>query len=415
MSQRERRDLVVVGGGLAGLSATTAARRAGLDTCLVEQRSALRGPRTLVARARSSGAELCLETLAWGIWGREVAVCSAAGPTRTLVADQVILATGAYERPVAFPGWNLPGVMTAGGAMGLLAQGVSPGKRVLVAGYGQWVQSAADDLRAAGVQVLDVIDAAARPGRLVVRAEGEATLRRAVVARVDAEWRPRPGTERIVDVDTLVLAFGYLPENQLARLAGCQQTGSEYVGPRTVRDAWLRSSVPGILVAGDAGGIVGWDAALLQGRLAGLAAAVDAGHVHLADAEPKARAIQRRLRGFRAATATADAPRPGVYALAEPTTLICRCEDVSSGEIADRLFGDSFEPGPVIAESRAGMGSCQGRNCASLIAATISRHAGQALDRIPAVTPRPPAVLVPLGALAERPPEFEPLADLTED
>jgi thioredoxin reductase len=412
MSRRERRELVVVGGGLAGVSAAVEARRAGLDTCLVEQRSALRGPRTLAARARSSGAEICLETLAWGIWGREVAVCSAAGPTRTLVADQVILATGAYERPVAFPGWSLPGVMSAGGAVALLRQGVSPGQRVLVAGYGRWVQTAATELRSAGVHVIDVVDATApRGARLVLRAEGEARLQRAVVARVDAEWRPRAATEQVSELDTLVLAFGYLPENQLARLAGCQQAGSEYMGPRTVCDAWLRSSVPGVLVAGDAGGIVGADAALQQGRLAGLTAALDAGRVKLAEAEPRARAIRRRLLGLGSA---ADAPGPGVYGLADAGTLICRCEDVSAGEIAERLFDDSVEPGLVIAESRAGMGSCQGRNCASLIAATISRHTGRPLDRIPSITPRPPAVLVPLGALAERPPEFEPLAELTE-
>jgi hypothetical protein len=87
--------------------------------------------------------------------------------------------------------------------------------------------------------------------------------------------------------------------------------------------------------------------------------------------------------------------------------VICRCEDVTAREIAARLFPGSVEPGPVIAESRAGMGRCQGRNCASLIAATISRHTGQPLERIPPITPRPPAVLVPLGALEERPPVFE--------
>ena len=90
---------------------------------------------------------------------------------------------------------------------------------------------------------------------------------------MDTGWIPRPGTEQTLEADALVLAFGFSPEDRLARLAGCDFRGAAYVDPRTVRDAWMRTSVPGVLVAGDAGGIVGPDAAIEQGRLAGLAAA----------------------------------------------------------------------------------------------------------------------------------------------
>jgi D-hydroxyproline dehydrogenase subunit alpha len=197
-----------------------------------------------------------------------------------------------------------------------------------------------------------------------------------------------------VDVDALVLAFGYLPENQLARLAGCQQEDSEFVSPRTVRDAWMRTSVPGVLVAGDAGGIVGPEAATEQGRLAGRAAAVDAG---LLDVQPMGTAAPFDLR-----------PRAGLFTLADAQTVICRCEDVTVQHITQRIFEGSLEIGPVIAESRAGMGSCQGRNCASQIAAVIARHSGQPIELIPPITPRPPVVPLRLGALAERPPEFDP-------
>jgi thioredoxin reductase len=404
MSARERRGLVVIGGGLAGLTATVEAQRAGLDTCLVEQRATLRGPRSLLSNVRT---DACLETVAWGMWGREVAVCSALGPTRVLVADQVILATGAYERPVAFPGWTLPGVMSAGGALRLLEQGASPGQRVLVAGFGCWVTAAAERLRSGGVHVVDVVDAAARAGRLVVRAEGDGALERVVVARVDAEWCPRAGTSQVVETDALVLAFGYLPENQLARLAGCLHEDSGYVSPRTVRDAWMRTSVPGVFVAGDAGGVVGPEAAIEQGRLAGLGAALAAGLLSENEADARARAIRRRLESV----TELPRPRAGLYGLADADTLICRCEDVTAREITERLFEGSLEPGPVIAESRAAMGSCQGRNCASQIAAVISHHTGQPIESIPPITPRPPVVPVPVGALAERPPEFEPVAD----
>src|SRR5919202_1602231 len=146
MAVRERRALVVVGGGLAGLAASTEARRAGLETLLIEQRAELRRP------------------------------------SQVVVADQVILATGAYERPVAFPGWTLPGVMSAGGALRLLEQAVAPGQRVLVAGYGEWAASTAAELRAGGVNVIDVVDASAREPRIVVRAEGDTALRAVRVA-----------------------------------------------------------------------------------------------------------------------------------------------------------------------------------------------------------------------------------------
>jgi hypothetical protein len=281
--------------------------------------------------------------------------------------------------------------MSAGGAVRLVEQSVLPGARVLVAGYGTHVASAAAALRRSAVNVVDVVDASA--GRIVVRAEGDPTLARTVVAGCDAEWCPRTDGEQHLDVDALVLAFGYLPENYLARLAGCEQAGSEYVSPRTVRDAWMRTSVPGVLVAGDAGGIVGPEAALLQGRLAGRTAAVDAGLLH------------RQTVGV---VAPPDQPpRAGLYTLADAQTVICRCEDVTVEHITRRIFDGSLEPGPVIAESRAGMGSCQGRNCASQIAAVLARHSGQPIERIPSITPRPPVVPVRLGAIAERPPAFE--------
>jgi thioredoxin reductase len=414
VSVRERRALVVVGGGMAGLAATLEAQKAGLQTTLIEQREVLRGPSKLLAGVAPSGAETWTHAAVWGIWSRELAVCCANARTSVISADQIILATGAYERPVAFPGWTLPGVMTAGGAARLMEQGVLPGRRVLVAGYGGWVAAATSDLRRSGTNVVGVIDTAARSGRVVVRAEGAQSLERVVIARVDAEWRARPGTEQVVEIDALVLAFGLLPEDQLVRLAGCEQTGSTYVNPATSRDEWMRTSVPGVLVAGDAGGIVGPDVAIAQGRLAGLAAAVDAGCLSGGEASQRARPIRRRLAALVPADMIPTAPRIGLNELADPDTVLCRCEDVTDRELAERLFDGSLEPGPVIAETRAGMGSCQGRNCATLIAAAISRHTGQPIERVPPITPRPPVVPVPLGALAEPPPDFAPLSDLIE-
>ncbi len=414
MTRREDRALVVVGGGLAGLAAAAEASRAGLETTLLERRTSVQGPPPSIAGATSAGTEVRINTTVWGIWGHELAVWSPHAGCSVIGAQQIILATGAFERPVAFPGWTLPGVMTAGGARRLLDQEVAPGERVCVAGYGPWVASTAADLQAAGVHLVGVVDGSARPGRVVVRAEGNDRVERVVVANAAEDWSAQNAGQSDIVVDALVLAFGLLPENQLARLAGCHQLASVYVDPAIERDSWMRTSVPGILIAGDAGAIRGPDVAREQGHLAGLAAALDAGGIDQATAESRARTALGRHSAADAANDNALPPRPGLFTLADPDTVICRCEDVTMREIEERLFDGTVEPGPVIAETRAAMGVCQGRHCASLVAAVISRHTGTPLERIPFVTPRPPVLPVPLGALAEAPPEFEPVQRETD-
>ena len=391
MTSRRTCRLVVVGGGRAGLAAAVEARRAGLETCLVEQRSILHAPETL------------MKTCAWGIWGHDLALCGPNAQSSVVTFEQVIIATGSFARPVAFPGWTLPGVVTLDDASEI-------GTRVAVAGSGAALATALSSLKTHGMTPTAVLDPEAPDGRLPIRAEGAEHLERLVVARVDANWRPRPGSQTTLELDTLVLAFGWLPEDGLVRLAGCAVSGSSpFVDPSTVRDAWLRTSVEGVLVAGDAGGIVDAESAVDQGRLAGLTAALDAGCIDTDEACRRAEPIQRRLNQ----AARPELPREGLFDLATPETVVCRCEGVTAAEITERIFPGNLEPAGVIAETRATMGLCQGRQCASLVAATIARQSGVALDRIPPITPRPPVVPVPLGALAERPPVFPPLSALS--
>jgi hypothetical protein len=297
VTARRSRRLVIVGGGPAGLAAAVEARRAGLETCLVEQRSELHAPRQLLGEFETSGAEALLDTAAWGIWGRDLALCEPGARSLLLSFEQLIIATGSFERAVP---------------------------------------------------------------------------------------------------------FGLQPEDRLARLAACEFSGSSYVDPWTTRDAWMRTSVSGVLVAGDAGGIVGERAAIDQGRLAGLAAAVDADCVAADVAQRRARPIQRRL----AQLPRAEVLPEGLFATADPDTVICPCEGVTAGQLVERLFPGTIEPAGVIAETRATMGVCQGRQCATRVAAIIACHAAVPLERIPPITPRPPIVPIPLGAIAERPPVF---------
>ncbi len=221
MTARHASRLVIVGGGLAGLGAAVEAGRAGLETCVVEQRTLLRGPRRVLAAFAASGAEAWLETAVWGIWGHDLALVGPRAKSSVVAFERLIIATGAFERPAAFPGWTLPGVMTLSGALHLLDQGFRPGQRLLVAGYGSVAATAVLELERRGMGPVAVLDATARSGRLPVRAEGTDRLQRVVTSRIDAEWRTRAGTEQSFDVDTLVLAFGSQPEDRAPLRQAC--------------------------------------------------------------------------------------------------------------------------------------------------------------------------------------------------
>ncbi len=223
-----------------------------------------------------------------------------------------MLATGAYDRPAAMPGWTLPGVVTAGGVTALVkAQRVLPGRRVLLAGTGPLLLAAATALVHGGARVVGIAEAAPRrallgllrrPGVVsqtlevmralwrtpvwtrtgLVRIEGAEGVERAVLARLDRDWRPVTGTERTVDVDTVVLGYGLVPSPELADLAGCAIVHDASRGgwvPVADPERLMATSAPGVFVAGDGAGVGGADVAEQQGRLAGLGAALHVGRL----------------------------------------------------------------------------------------------------------------------------------------
>ena len=254
------------------------------------------------------------------------------GSVASLRAGAVVLATGAYDRAVAFPGWTLPGVMTAGGAQALAkGQDVIPGRRVLLAGAGPFLLPVAEQLSARGAEVV-VVEATRRrdwlragprmlahPGRLVdyatyrtrvrrivwghvlVRAEGDDRVRSATIAQAGPDWAPAGG-ERTFEVDAVCTAYGFTPSVELARALGC-----ELADDAVAHDEDMRTSVPGVFVAGEATGIGGADLALVEGELAGHAAAARGTRRDLA-------ALRRRrakLAGFAQILAELFDPRPG--------------------------------------------------------------------------------------------------------
>ncbi|MGW7380954.1 FAD/NAD(P)-dependent oxidoreductase [Streptomyces sp. NPDC054794] len=340
-------------------------------------------------------------------------------------ADAVLLATGGYEKVLPFPGWTLPGVVTAGGAQAMLKGGlVLPGRTAVVAGTGPLLLPVATGLAAAGARVAALVESAdprtvlrrpsalaAQPGKLAegawyaalllrhrvrtlvrhtaVEAHGTDRLEAVTVAALDAQGRVGPGSERRVPCDTLAVGHGMLPHTDLAETLGCRLSGTDvYV------DDEQRTDVPGVWAAGEATGIGGAALALAEGHIAGRSIAA-----RLRGTAPDPRAwaaagrARARLRAFFAAVDAVYAPPPGWADRVTHDTVVCRCEEVTAGEVrtaVDELGAGDLRTVKLL--TRAGMGWCQGRMCGPAVAGV----AGCPLT----AARRPLARPVPLGVLA---------------
>jgi len=332
-------DIAVVGGGPAGLSAALAARQTGAEVVVVDENSAPGGQlrkqihkffgskehhagqrgfriaEELAAACRDRGVELWTDALAYGIFDHTLGIVRR-GTAFTLTARAIVLATGASENALAFPGWTLPGVMGAGAAQTFInLHRVLPGRRVLMVGAGNVGLIVSYQLLQAGAEVLGVVEAAPRIGgyavhaakirragvpiwtrHTVLRADGRGQLEEVTIAALDENGRPIPGSERAFAVDMLCLAVGLTPLTELAWQAGCRFEYSALLGGHVpLHSEDMETTVPGLFVAGDVAGVEEASTALEEGRLAGLAAAAYAGHGSPALEKEKAAARERLL------------------------------------------------------------------------------------------------------------------------
>ena len=171
----------------------------------------------------------------------------------------------------------------------------------------------------------------------------------------------------------------------------------------------VRTTAPGVLVAGDCAGVADRLTAAEQGRLAGLAAAMDLGRVGRARAEALAAPARHRLERLDRLRRPLDGvygPGPGIYELATPTTVVCPCEDVTVGQVVEGLRRGLGDVNAIKSATRAGMGLCQGRSCARQVLALVTRHLAKPMGELPGFTPRPPVRPVPLGLIADERPEL---------
>ena len=454
----ETYDLAIVGAGPAGLAAATVAAGHGARVAVFDEQEApggqiyrtieqvparraeLLGPdyragRDLVADFRASGARYFPATQVWSLDQRLELGLLHAGAARMVTARRVLIANGAQERPVPFPGWTLPGVMYAGGAQVLMkSAGLVPAQGVVIAGTGPLLLLLGWQYHRAGVAVQAILETAPRgnlwralprlPRALLAHhyvTKGlklERYLQRhgvPVIKAVSAlraldgeqlravEYRHGTATQRI-DTELLLVQFGVVPQTQLARSAGCgHRWDPAQQCWRTITDAWGNTSVPGIAVAGDGASIGGAVAAQHAGRIA----AFDALHgLAVIGAAERDRLAAPDLNWLRADLHI----RPFLEALfrlpdelwseVADDVVVCRCEEITAGQIRDAVAEGHSDPNQVKFLTRCGMGPCQGRQCSDSVTQLVAAATGRPVAAIGAYRIRPPVKPLPVAALA---------------
>jgi len=477
-------EVIVVGAGPAGLNAALHAANSGCEVLLIDNGNRLGGqywrhlPKErdslnyslhydfdkadVLRDAVLSHPRICVKTQTQ-IWSataaNESVVLRALSPTEpgdppeevVFTTTQLVLATGAYDRVLPFPGWDIPGVMTPGAAQSLLkGHGVLAGKKMVVAGTGPFLLPVASSLAQHGVEIVQLLEAhspmrwfsrthilLASPRKLseglhyarslihhsvrmrfnyaVIEAhpriEGDAAtvgiLEAVTIARIRPDFTVVSGSERRIECDALAVGWGFTPDTSLAGALGLtQKVGSDGAVVVSVDErqvALATSAKVSIYAAGEITGVGGAVLSLHEGAIAGLSSARSLGKISEGQYLAATKRLYRsrfRAREFAQALLDVYVIGDGWRTWLKPSTLMCRCEEVSCGQI-DNVVKElgARNSRDVKLFARVGMGMCQGRVCGRNIADYL--HTDDA-DRIRG-THRPIIAPITLGELARNP------------
>ena len=340
----KRFDLIIVGAGPSGLSAAIEAAKRGLEVVVFdenekpggqlfkqihkffgskEHKAKIRGFKIgedLLNEADEAGVKVVLNATVCGMYKDKEITVRIGDEIHHFKGDSIIIATGAAENMVTFPGWTLPGVIGAGAAQTMMnLHGVKPGSRILMLGSGNVGLVVSYQLIQCGCQVVALVDAAPRIGgygvhaakvartgvpfylsHTIVKAEGDDHVTGVTIAEVDSSFKFIPGTEKHFDVDTICLAVGLSPMSQLLKMSGCKMEDNPKRGGQVpICDEYGRTSIPGVFVAGDVSGIEEASSAMIEGRMAGIAAAEYLGYIDKTELDENLKNLDVALDGLR--------------------------------------------------------------------------------------------------------------------
>ena len=444
-------EILVIGAGPAGMSAAIELLSHGLSVTVVDDQP-LPGGRIfaaiesrkphsdedqsgadLVARFRASGGNYLPLTEVWQIEPGPRVFLTRRGRATSLEPDFVLLAGGAQERPMPFPGWQLPGVMTVGAAQILLKTARQiPDHPVWLAGSGPLLLLYAHQLTAAGGEIAGILDLtpagrqAASLGlvpaalgygwRDLLRGLGwkiELRKIRTISDVVSLEavgseclesvhFQTRSGISGDIDAKLLFVHDGVVPGIHNTLAARCDHrwnTQQRCFEP--IVDRFGQTSNPSIFVAGDGASIAGARAAISSAKVAATGVALAAGKITARDADRVSKPLRRNLKSAAGFRRLIDSLYPASEGSVDDRTIICRCEEVTAGALRDQLRGrPHLGPDGLKSATRAGMGPCQGRQCGLSLTRLIEEIHGGAPNEIGFLRIRPPLKPLTIGELA---------------
>ena len=357
------------------------------------------------------------------------------GQAHQVEAKRLLIATGAQERPVPIPGWNLPGVMGAAAADVLLkSSGTVPSGRVVLAGNGPLLWLSASRLAEADVEILAVLETinfsnyllalpylpqALRAREYLIKGlKKKMQVRRAGipvlsavhdlrvegVERLENLYFTHRGKSKSLEVDTLLLHEGVVSNTQLTRQLGCDHDWYElqsYWHP--LLDEWGNTSVEGVAVAGDGGIVAGALIAEASGHLAALEATYQLDKISRRRRDEDARIFRKEINNHRAIRPFLEhlfRPNPEILVPQDDSTLVCRCEEVTAGQVRQAVEWGALDLSRVKAYTRCGMGQCQGRMCGLTAAGIVAEAQGKSPREVGYYRCRPPLKPITLGQLA---------------
>lgn len=450
-------DVAIVGAGPAGLAAAVRAARAGLSVVVLDEQEAVGGQiyraiersdtrrreilgpdytagAPLAAAFARSGARYIPNASVWQVTRERSVHYLKDGKVGSFMAQRVVLATGALERPFPIPGWTLPGVMSAGAAQILLkSAGEVPAEPPILVGCGPLLYLLGWQYVRAGVPIRALVDTTRHEDRWrakrhmisALRAwpylskglQLMRTLRDAKVPmfeaaddlRVEGDTQARAlsfsvrGVTHRIEANVILLHQGVVPNTQftMALRAGHRWDDAQLCfTPKT--DQWGELDVPGIFVAGDGAGIGGAQAAEAQGEVTAFAIAAQLGAIDKTVRDQSAAEPLRRLQGVMRIRPFLDSlyrPRE-INRIPNDDVTICRCEEVTAGEVRHFVELGCLGPNQAKSFGRCGMGPCQGRLCGLTVTEVIAQARQVSPETVGYYRIRPPIKPLTLGELA---------------